>query len=424
MKDPISYTLKSAYKADDLYGQLFLDANEARSKGKFVALVPYLGPWEILRSMDVIPIGVEYYGARAGSELGSTRVLEAAEARGLSSDVCTYLVCAYGFVVEATLDKDKPFGGFPSPDFTIIANTFCDDQTKVLNLITKEYGCPSFSLDVPFDASGAKPADLDIDWVEFYAGQLRDMIPFLEEQTGRKFELARLEACVRNTYIMNSAITEIYELRKARPALMTRTDASMCLSFPHLNLAGTEQGANFLLEVLDEVRQRGDRKEAAVASEKYRLMWHMAVPYQNPGLLHYLENRGGVFVMETGMYRCAFADTPSPEGMDPFEWLARRYMATAPNRKKDYRINGDVSLDLIRDYQIDGVVTLTEWSCRPCSIGLVDIKRAHEDIGVPYLILQGDQLDDRMYNDQQAKARLESFLEEIESRRQRSLVAR
>jgi benzoyl-CoA reductase/2-hydroxyglutaryl-CoA dehydratase subunit BcrC/BadD/HgdB len=417
MKDPIQYTLKSAYKADDLYSQLFVDANEARSKGKFVALVTFLGPWEILWSMDVIPLSVECFGIKAGSEFGSARSLEAAEACGLSSDLCTYLGSAYGYVMErSTFARDKANWALPTPDFTIIANTLCDDQTKVLNLITKEYGCPSFSLDVPFDASGAKPADLDIDWVEFYAGQLRDMIPFLEEQTGRKFELARLEACIQNTYVMNSAIAEIYELRKAKPVPMTCTDAWGALFFPHVSLAGTEQGANFLLEVLDEVQQRVDRKEAAVASEKYRLMWHQAPPWQNVGLLHYLENRGGVFVMETGMYRCAFADTLAPEGMDPFEWLARRYMATAPNRKKDFRINEDVSLDLVRDYQIDGVVALTEWSCRPCSIGLVDIKRAHDDIGVPYLILHGDQLDDRMYNDQQAKARLESFFEEVESR--------
>jgi benzoyl-CoA reductase/2-hydroxyglutaryl-CoA dehydratase subunit BcrC/BadD/HgdB len=68
--------------------------------------------------------------------------------------------------------------------------------------------------------------------------------------------------------------------------------------------------------------------------------------------------------------------------------------------------------DLIRDFEVDGVVLHSDRSCKPYSVGQVDLKDAlARDHGVRVVMLEADHADPRAYSAEQAETRLQAFME-------------
>ncbi len=77
-----------------------------------------------------------------------------------------------------------------------------------------------------------------------------------------------------------------------------------------------------------------------------------------------------------------------------------------------------ISMDVIRDYKIDGVLLHNNQSCRPSATGMYDLKNILlEETGTPSLILDCDMNDPRAYSDEQMKMRMESFLEVLDAKK-------
>jgi len=68
--------------------------------------------------------------------------------------------------------------------------------------------------------------------------------------------------------------------------------------------------------------------------------------------------------------------------------------------------------DVIDKYNIDGVILHENMSCRPSTVGMVDLKNAiQRDKGIPVWILSADMNDPRAWADEPIKNRLEAFIE-------------
>jgi benzoyl-CoA reductase/2-hydroxyglutaryl-CoA dehydratase subunit BcrC/BadD/HgdB len=70
---------------------------------------------------------------------------------------------------------------------------------------------------------------------------------------------------------------------------------------------------------------------------------------------------------------------------------------------------------MIKDYQVDGLVIHSARSCKPYSVGQYDMKRLlMERLGVPSVVIEADITDSRHYSEEQAQVRLEAFFEALE----------
>ena len=64
------------------------------------------------------------------------------------------------------------------------------------------------------------------------------------------------------------------------------------------------------------------------------------------------------------------------------------------------------------DYSVDGAVLHSDRSCKPYSIGQVDLKeRLAADLGVRVLLLEADHNDPRAWAPEQGENRITAFME-------------
>jgi benzoyl-CoA reductase/2-hydroxyglutaryl-CoA dehydratase subunit BcrC/BadD/HgdB len=65
----------------------------------------------------------------------------------------------------------------------------------------------------------------------------------------------------------------------------------------------------------------------------------------------------------------------------------------------------------VQDYRINGVIAFSHFGCRQYGGGQRAVKDAlFEEFGIPTLILEGDNIDERNYADDQVRSRIEDFI--------------
>ena len=66
------------------------------------------------------------------------------------------------------------------------------------------------------------------------------------------------------------------------------------------------------------------------------------------------------------------------------------------------------------DYNLDGVVLSYTPTCRALYINQMEIKNTlEEELGVPSILLESDMVDPSSYNEAEAMARIDAFIEQV-----------
>ena len=106
-----------------------------------------------------------------------------------------------------------------------------------------------------------------------------------------------------------------------------------------------------------------------------------------------------------------------PMGLDePFEAMARSYTELFIVRGENYKEN--YLKNMFATYGIDGIIYHDAKTCpnnSNCRYGMP--QRMTLDTGVPYVTINGDLNDLRMYSEEQARTQFEALAEQIEEGR-------
>ncbi|HZY04915.1 MAG TPA: 2-hydroxyacyl-CoA dehydratase family protein, partial [Anaeromyxobacteraceae bacterium] len=95
---------------------------------------------------------------------------------------------------------------------------------------------------------------------------------------------------------------------------------------------------------------------------------------------------------------------------DPWGSAARAYQHVILNR--DLRSKLALMKSLCRSYRAAGAVLHSDRSCKPYSIGQIDLReRLTREAGVRALVLEADHGDPRAWSPEQADTRLRAFME-------------
>ena len=72
--------------------------------------------------------------------------------------------------------------------------------------------------------------------------------------------------------------------------------------------------------------------------------------------------------------------------------------------------------NIIRDFNIQGVIMHMDRTCRPMSLPQYDLmKYIQESLNIPAMLFNADSMDERYFSESQISTRLEAFLEGLKS---------
>jgi benzoyl-CoA reductase/2-hydroxyglutaryl-CoA dehydratase subunit BcrC/BadD/HgdB len=261
-------------------------------------------------------------------------------------------------------------------------------------------------------------------YVKYAAEELREMVKFCEKHTEKKMDWDRLAETIDIADRTWDLFVENCELRKASPTPMDTADSMVTTQPLGFNL-GTQEAYDFYAVINEELKEKLGKKEGVVGSEKYRLIWAGGLPsWFALDDFNYYKNKGATFPVEI-TYRNAerIESLDIPKTNDPLEYLAWRWVRYWTHYyDKAWKRPGSLPkveriIEYIEDYQCDGVVFNSAFSCRSWHAGIIHtsevLRKVYGDI--PILIMEGDIVDASSYNAADTHNRIDAFIEAIDA---------
>ncbi|HQI01969.1 MAG TPA: 2-hydroxyacyl-CoA dehydratase family protein [Deltaproteobacteria bacterium] len=402
--------LQTAKELPLIIAEYYQECHEAKSKGKPVGWMPPMnGAIELFYAMDLQPVFPENWSPVCAA-FGLTRQnFEVSEGMGYSRDLCGYLRNIIGYVHGMMGEEGNPLGGLPEPDLMLPPNGGCAPVMKIFQALLRRFpAAKAFKGDIPQVAI----ENISRYHVDYAVSEMKRLIAFLEEATGRRLDMDRL----RETVILSDRACELWdEIMAFRRYIPTPISASeIGIMFVMVTRQGTQIAVDYLTRVRDELKERAEGGTGVIENEKVRLFWDNIPLWYNMGLFNYFEKMGGVMVAET--YSAAWS--LRLDVSNPLEAIAMKTLISYPLVScVSIRKRKEMVLKACREYSIDGAILHRNKSCVPITLGQMDIKRELEAQGVPSLIIDADHMDERNFSVAQFQTRADAFMEMLLARK-------
>lgn len=172
----------------------YMDLHQKAANNAFCIWIAINVPAEIFAGFDNVVYAVpESHSAMcAGKGIGA-EMCEKAENIGYSIDLCSYARIDIGNATDN--GKDSPTFGLPKPDLLVSNNNNCALLAKWFDVHHRELTVPHFIMDIPFCYEPQKAKDH-----AYIVTQINDLIRFIENLSGQKFDMNRFAEAVHNTW--------------------------------------------------------------------------------------------------------------------------------------------------------------------------------------------------------------------------------
>ncbi len=384
---------KPDWQADVVSLSYFLAKTQQAFLGQgTVVWANLLFPPELLHAAGACPFYPEMASAVVASLGLSPRFLDEAASAGFTRDTCSFHRTALG----------AASGGFyPAPAMMLSASYPCDSASHTFHYLAEKLGSEYIGFDVP---AHPEPASLEI-----LAGQFQEAALRLGERTGRRE--SQVTENLRGALVLSNRaralLLDVEEMRRARPCPLSGRELPGQLSMITAAF-GTEEAVQFYRMLRDQMAERMQSPDAGDADgERARLLWMHLRPYYPNGLSDWLEERGARVVCDE-FALCTWEEMDLDE---PYLSLARKVAGHFLVGPADRRARAMAAA--ARDYQVDGAVHFNHWGCRQSCAGAPLVRSRLAEAGIPTLILEGDCVDEREYQEGQLRTRLEGFLESL-----------
>ncbi|MFQ5924873.1 MAG: 2-hydroxyacyl-CoA dehydratase subunit D [Dehalococcoidia bacterium] len=410
-----------------LVDKMYLDGIEAYRAGTPTAwaMVNWWQGESILKAMGVVIVYPENFGAACAADGAAEAYLERCEAEGFPSHLCGYGRNSLGYTATmmelGEIPAGAPLGGMDKPLLLLGSGAFCDARYKWFQALGKYMDVPVWVLEFP--TPGVKESALEGVYeytIKFIVKELREFVAFAERLLGKKLDWDKLSEVVDNVEQVIQVWHEANELRKAVPGPMHSRDFWTCM-VPCYYMAGEKESLEVYRKLYDEVKQRVDSGIGAIADEKYRMLFADLPPWHSLKFFDPLAEMGWNFVIESILYH-----PPLPLDLsgvsDPLERIARyTYQVLAGRYHGALKAGEETSaqvypyLEWARDYKCDGALLHPLLSCRTASFYLMHAReRLMESLKVPSLVVEGDIVDLKVFDQAQALNQAEAFNETME----------
>jgi benzoyl-CoA reductase subunit B len=406
----------------EMITRIFKELSTAKETGKKVVYTFVPGNIsELVLSFDMLPVYPEINALQSGMRKKSGDYIRDAEQHGHSEDVCTYVKCDVGMMLNGNIG---PTGEkIPSPDLLLLSYTGCFTFLKWFETLERLYpGVPVALLHTPYQEAGTITPEM----TAYMVKQLKEeVIPKMEQVSGNKYDEEKLKSILRNSSKVEESIIKIFDTTKNRPSPIDAYFAGVYYIGPiNSGFRGTPEAVDYYSELYKEILIRIDNKlgpitpEGEMEEERFRL-----VVEGPPNWTHFREfwklfyDMGAVIVASSytkvgGVYDMGFRVNPD----EPLESLAKYCMNCYTNLNLQQRV--DLLSKCITDYSADGFLVNSIKSCNSFSAGqLMMMQQLEQKLEIPVGFIESDLVDPRYFSYSNIKNRLESFFQMLEQRK-------
>ena len=357
-------------------------------------------PVELLRPLGFHTVYPENHAAMCGVQRLVPGLSDAVEAQGYSRDLCSYARADLGSVITGR----TPVGRLPRPDLLACCTNICQTVLYWYKALADHFRVPLVIVDTPYVYGKAEPHH-----VQYVRDQLEELVRVAERISGRRADPEALAEVARKAKEGTDLWAECLATGKARPAPWTGIDGFFHMA-PIVALRGTDVCNDYYRLLRDELRDRVARGIGGLREERHRLLWdNLPIWFAVREVATLLAERGFNFVCTS--YTNAWAEAGAR--IDPRDLIASAadsYTHIILNQDLPNRLG--ILRRLSREYEVDGAVLHSDRSCKPYSIGQVDLKdRLASELGIRVLLLEADHSDPRAWSREQADNRLTAFME-------------
>ena len=340
-------------------------------------------PCEIFESMGLSMLSIECLGCYLTGFHMEEFFIDYAQSLGIAPTLCSYHKTFVGAVASSVV---------PAPSFAVTTSLTCDGNLNTFRYLQKKAGVPFFLLDVPYCNDDAS--------VSYLAGQLRDMVQYMETKLGYHCNMEKLKECLS---IENETRKE---LRKFAKLLQRHYYPGKIIHQLYLMM-----GTHLMMgrrEFLELVQFMVKELEQSPSFDGKRILWVHLLPFYQESLKHYFDSSKAYQIFAADIILDTMEELDKNQ---PFESLARKLLHNVFNGSYQHKAN--YIKEMTKIFQPDAAIHFCHWGCKQADGGSAILKEALKQEGIPMLILDGDGIDKRNSHDGQIKTRLEAFLEMI-----------
>jgi benzoyl-CoA reductase/2-hydroxyglutaryl-CoA dehydratase subunit BcrC/BadD/HgdB len=391
-----------------LMGKYFSEFTQGPKQGKKTAWCTSVGPAELLQALSFNVFFPENHGALLGATRVASDLIPLANAQGFSPDVCSYMTSDIGSYLkgETPLQKMK-MEGVPKADVLVFNTNQCRDVKDWFQWYAREWNVPCVGIHTP--RSIGELGDSIIDDV---ARQTEALAEPLEEVAGQELDMERLREAVDLSKQCTVLWKSVLETAASVPSPLTFFDASTLMG-PAVVLRGRQEAVDFYQVLLAELQDRVANGVGAVEGERFRVYWE-GMPIW--GKLRALSEQ--FLQLRTCVVASTYCNSWIFEALDPadpFRSMARAYsdifICRSEDKKEDYIQR------MVEKYRIDGILYHDAKTCPNNSNSRYGMpQRMEQRLGKPFLIVDGDLNDLRLYSEEQTRTKIEAFAEQLAER--------
>ncbi|NVO01123.1 MAG: benzoyl-CoA reductase subunit B [Bacteroidetes bacterium] len=413
---------KSMIIQKEMISRLFKDLSTAKETGKKVVYTFVPGNIsELILSFGMLPVYPEINALQSGMRKKSADFIRDAEKIGHSEDVCTYVKCDVGMMINGNIGPNGE--KIPEPDLFLLSYTGCFTFMKWFETLKRLYpDVPVALLHTPYQENHKVTPEM----TAYMVKQLKEeVIPKMEKVSGNKYDEEKLKACLRNSSKVEDYIMKIFDTTKNVPSPIDAYFAGVYYIGPINNgFRGSDEAVNYYHELYNEILERVNlglgpiTPEGVMEKERFRL-----VVEGPPNWTHFREfwklfyDMGAVIVASSytkvgGVYDMGFRVNPEK----PLESLAEYCMNCYTNLNLEQRV--ELLSKCITDYKADGFLVNSIKSCNSFSAGqLMIMQQLERQLEIPVGFIESDLVDPRYFSYSNIKNRLESFFQMLDQRK-------
>jgi len=392
-------------KMKAVMGKYFAEFAKGPEEGKKTAWCTSVGPAELLRALGFNVHFPENHGAMLGATRMATDLIPLANARGFSPEICSYLTSDVGSYLkgESPLQKMN-LPGPPKADVLVFNTNQCRDVKDWFQFYAREWDVPCVGIHTP-RAIG----HLDDSIIDDVARQTEALVEPLEEVAGATLDPDRLKQTIDLSRRCTVLWKAVLDTAANVPSPITFFDGTIQMG-PAVVLRGHPDAVDYYEVLLAELQGRAAEGVAAVEGERFRIYWEgMPIWGKLRSLSQQFLDLKTCVVASTYCNSWVFEDL-DPD--DPFRSMARAYssifICRSDDRKEQYME------EMVETFKIDGILYHDAKTCPNNSNSRYQMpQRLQEKLGKPYLVVNGDLNDLRLYSEEQTRTNIEAFVEQL-----------
>lgn len=376
--------------------------------------IPFIQSWyvngpELYAAMDL------HWDSGARAEFGAflamfdpqylDNILKESDRVAIGRDICT--LHRLGLAAVET-------GKSPKPWAAVSCIHPCDGISLYQSVVERTWhDVPMLWMDSPYrdDEAG----------VAYFAHQLRRMVAFCEEHTGKKLDIDRLREVITITNEQYVLWQEFDALKRNKPCPVGSWSSYGIWNMMQNNPVACAQPVTteYIKGLINYAEQQIQAGKGHIANEKVRVLWMDIAPIWLTAFSQILEQECNAVVVQEaqgGSYPYTLIDTTNEETM--FMGLAKRYCMDTPMIRTSRGSVDTIINDLIRnveDYQIDMVIAPGHMGHRDMQAALTIVREVCRDLDVKLLNLQYDLFDNRYTPMEEIRGRVCSFIEAMDA---------